>query len=147
MPKLSQYFLRGGFLCLALGLVPGGLILLQKGTGWYPSLWVLLPGHIYLVLIGGLSQITLGMSYWMLPRLEQGRGRGRTGLAWSSYLMLNSALLLMISHPLLEMLWGPWVAPFAFTGTGVLQSGAAVAFVLHTWPRIRPGTVAPGRSR
>jgi len=53
MPILSRCFLRGGLLCLAIGMVPGGLILLQKGTGWFPVLWVLLPAHTYLVLIGG----------------------------------------------------------------------------------------------
>ena len=31
MPTLSRCFLRGGLLCLAIGMIPGGLILLQKG--------------------------------------------------------------------------------------------------------------------
>ena len=62
MPTLSRCFLRGGFLCLALGLLPGGIILLQKGTGWLPFAWVLLPAHTYLVLIGGISQRLSGNS-------------------------------------------------------------------------------------
>ena len=72
MPTLSRCFLRVGLLCLAIGMVPGGLILLQKGTGWFPVLWVLLPAHTYLVLIGGLSQCTLGVCYWIFPRFEGG---------------------------------------------------------------------------
>lgn len=141
MPTLSQYFLRGGFLCLAIGLIPGGLILLQKGTGWYPSLWVLLPAHTYLVLIGGLSQITLGMMYWILPRVDQ--TRSRSWLAWSSYSMLNAALLLMISHPLWELFGDARATALTFTGAGLLQSGAALTFVLHSWPRIRSATLVP----
>ena len=60
MPKLSQYFLRGGFICLAVGMLAGGLILVQKGTGRFPDLWVLLPAHIYLVLVGGVTQCAFG---------------------------------------------------------------------------------------
>ena len=106
MPTPSRCFLRGGLLCLAIGMIPGGLILLQKGTGWFPALWVLLPAHIYLVLIGGLSQCTLGVCYWIFPRFDGGASRGNTTLAWCSYIMLNAALGLVVLHPLLQVLYG-----------------------------------------
>jgi hypothetical protein len=122
-------------------LIPGGLILIQKGTGWFPALWVLLPAHTYLVLIGGMGQLTLGMCYWILPRFDGGVSRGNTTLAWSSYAMLNGALALVIVHPLCEMLGGTLATALVFTGAGILQSGAALTFVLHIWPRIRPATV------
>lgn len=139
MPKLSRCFVRGGILSLAIGLIPGGLILIQKGTGWFPAFWVLLPAHTYLVLIGGMGQFTLGMCYWVLPRLDGG-ARGHTALAWSSYFLLNSALALIIVHPLLEVWGGTMAATLAFTSAGILQSAAALTFVLHIWPRIRPAT-------
>ena len=106
MPTLSRCFLRGGLLCLAIGMIPGGLILLQKGTGWFPVLWVLLPAHTYLVLIGGLSQCTLGVCYWIFPRFDGGASRGNTTLAWCSYITLNAALGLVVLHPLLQVLYG-----------------------------------------
>jgi hypothetical protein len=138
MPTLSRCFLRGALLCLAIGMLPGGLILLQKGTGWFPAFWVLLPAHTYLVLIGGMSQFTLGMCYWIFPRFAGGTSRGNTALAWCSYAMLNAALGLVVLHPLLEWLFGSLAAGLAFVCAGTLQGGAALAFVLHIWPRIRP---------
>ena len=84
MPRLSRFFLRGGFICLAVGLLAGGLILVHKGSGHAPVFWVLLPAHIDLVLVGGVTQCALGVSYWMLPRLPRGRSRGNTTLAGSS---------------------------------------------------------------
>ena len=105
MPRLSRCFLRGGFICLAVGMLVGGLILVQKGTGRFPYFWVLLPAHVYLVLVGGVTQCALGVSYWILPRLV-GKGRGNTGLAWASYWALNTALLLVALHPAVEIALG-----------------------------------------
>jgi hypothetical protein len=146
MPTLSRCFLRGGLLSLAIGTIPGGLILLQKGTGWYPGLWVLLPAHTYLVLIGGLSQCALGVCYWIFPRFAGGASRGNTTLAWCSYGMFNAALGLMVLHPLLQVLYGNGAASVAFIGAGLLQGLAALTFVWHIWPRIRPSSTVARRS-
>ena len=143
MPRLSCFFLRGGFICLALGMLAGGLILLQKGTGRFPVLWVLLPAHIYLVLVGGVTQCALGVSHWILPRLARGRRRGVTALAWSSYWSLNAAIFLVAMHPAIEIAMGTGAAGAAFVCGGILHGVAAVAFTLHAWPRIRPSQ--PGR--
>jgi hypothetical protein len=143
MPTLSRCFLRGGFLCLALGMVPGGLILIQKGTGWLPYAWILLPAHIYLVLIGGISQCTLGVCYWIFPRFGGGTSRGNAVLAWLSYAMLNAALGLVVLHLPIQIFFGSVAARVAFAGAGILQSLAAVTFVLHIWPRIRASTPTP----
>lgn len=145
MPALSRCLLRGGFLCLAFGLLPGGLILLQKGTGWLPVAWVLLPAHTYLVLIGGLSQLTLGVCYWIFPRLDGGASRRNTTLAWFSYALLNAALGLVIFHLPIQVLCGAMAAHLAFVAAGILQSLAALAFVLHLWPRIRASEAMPRR--
>ena len=121
----------------------GGIILLQKGTGGLPFAWVLLPAHIYLVLIGGISQFTLGVCYWIFPRFGGGASRGNTTLAWFSYAMLNAALGLVIFHLPIQMLCGSAAANLAFAGAGILQSLAALAFVLHIWPRIRASEATP----
>ena len=143
MPALSRCFLRGGLLCLACGMLLGGIILLQKGTGGLPFAWVLLPAHIYLVLIGGISQCALGVCYWIFPRFGGGASRGNTTLAWFSYAMLNAALGLVIFHLPIQMLCGSTAANLAFAGAGILQSLAALAFVLHIWPRIRASEAMP----
>jgi hypothetical protein len=57
--------------------------------------------------------------------------------------MLNAALGLVVLHPLLQVLSGDGAANMAFVGAGVLQGLAALTFVWHIWPRIRPsGTMA-----
>lgn len=143
MPRLSRFFLRGGFICLAVGMLAGGLILFQKGTGRFPAFWILLPAHIYLVLVGGVTQCALGVSYWILPRLAAGKGRGNTALAWFSYGALNTAILLIVLHPAVEIALGVLAAGATFVCGGILQGVAAIAFTLHAWPRIRPSQASP----
>jgi hypothetical protein len=123
----------------------GGIILLQKGTGGLPLAWVLLPAHIYLVLIGGLGQLTLGVCYWIFPRVGGNASRRNTTLAWFSYALLNAALGLVIFHLPIQMLCGAMAANLAFAAAGILQSLAALAFVLHIWPRIRASEATPHR--
>jgi len=132
--------------CLAVGILFGGVLLLHKGTGWLPWAWVLLPAHIYLVLIGGISQVTLGVCYWIFPRFGGGASRGRSWFAWGSYAVLNAALGLVICHPLIELLLGAVTATWAFAAAGMLQGLAALAFVLHIWPRIRASAATPRRA-
>ena len=142
MPKLSRLFLRSGFICLAVGMLVGGLILVQKGIGRFPFFWILLPAHVYLVLVGGVMQCALGVSYWILPRLP-GRGRGNTALAWAGYWSLSTAILLIALHPAAEALMGAVAGDATFVCGGLLQGVAAVAFAWHAWPRIRASS-APG---
>jgi hypothetical protein len=145
MPTLSRYFLKGGFLCLAIGMLAGALILVQKGTGRFPMLWILFPAHTFLVMVGGMSQCALGVCYWIFPRLHGGDPPGRQRLAWVSYGTLTAAIILITLHPLIELELGSAAATTAFRGAGVLQAAAALAFVIHIWPRIRASDATPRR--
>lgn len=145
MPTLSRWFLKGGCVCLAIGALAGTLILVHKGTGRFPTLWILLPAHTYLMVVGGISQCAMGVCYWILPQCEEGKSGGVTWLAWGSYATLNGAIVLIACHPLLQVLLGASAATIAFRGAGMLQGVAALAFVLHIWPCLRPSSSTPCR--
>jgi hypothetical protein len=59
--------------------------------------------------------------------------------------MLNAALGLVVLHPLLQGLYGDVAANAAFASAGTLQGLAALTFVWHIWPRIRPSTTVARR--
>ena len=85
-----------------------------------------------------MTQFTLGMCYWIFPRFDGGVSRGNTTLAWASYWLLNIAIGLVVFHPLFQEFLGPVASGLVFTGAGLLQAAAALTYVLHIWPRIRP---------
>jgi hypothetical protein len=146
MPRLSCWFIRAALLHLTLGAVFGGLILSAKGMpvvlGWA---WRLLPAHIQLMVGGWLLQLTLGMGYWILPRLNGTGERGRAGWAWASFIALNGGvagaagvfvLRGVVSSPLMDALL------VLAAASQVLALGA---FVTHAWPRVQPSFASQQR--
>jgi hypothetical protein len=52
----------------------------------------------------------------------------------------------VVLHPLLQELYGDMATNVAFAGAGALQGLAALTFVWHIWPRIRPSATVARRS-
>jgi len=137
MPTLSRYFVRSALICMAVGFTLGGLILAAKGGTVDVRVWALLPVHLALLLNGWLVQLSIGVAYWILPRIHLGERR-RRGLAWSAFALLQIGLALTLISGL--DLWWP-EAGRLFAPSLVLQLIAIVLFALHAWPRIRPAMV------
>ena len=132
MPRLSCWFVRAALIHLALGFTLGSLLLFNKGVPLHPLVWRLLPAHIEFLLLGWTAQLALGVAFWILPRFRGSRGDDRP--AWAAFVLLNAGVWLAGAGASLA---APAVIPFL--GRAV-EVGAAVAFAVHAWPRIRPLT-------
>ena len=134
MPRLSCWFIRSALIHFALGITLGGLILWHKGIPLQPFLWRLLPLHIEILLFGWVVQLVMGVGFWIFPRFWRSRGDERP--AWLAFWLLNSGLWLAGGASLLGL-------PIWTIALGrVAEFGAALAFALHAWPRIKPpGTI------
>ncbi len=130
MPRLSVWFIRAALIYLAVGITMGGLILAHKGIPLHPLLWRLLPTHIEFLLFGWIVQLVMGVGFWIFPRFFRSRGNQKP--AWVAFGLLNLGILLTAFG-----LWLSYSPLLSFFGR-VAQTGAAVAFVAHAWPRIKP---------
>jgi hypothetical protein len=139
MPRLSCWFIRAALLYLGTGVFAGGLILSAKGypgtLGWS---WMLLAAHVEVLIAGWVIQLTLGMAYWILPRLDGQGNRGRPLLAWSSFILLNSAVVGTTALLLLRAFLPHVGLDLLLATLGLLHPLALAAFVGHAWPRVRP---------
>ncbi len=147
MPRLSCWFIRAALLHLALGVVFGGLMLSAKGfppaLGWA---WLLLQAHIQVLVGGWMIQLTLGMAYWILPRLNPAGDRGSPGWAWTSFVALNTGVVASAVLLIIRTFWrAAWLDGLLIVAA-LLQVLAIVAFVRHAWPRVRP-TILPAQLR
>jgi hypothetical protein len=137
MPLLSRCFVRSALVCLAVGFTIGGLILASKGGAADPRFWDWLPEHIILLLFGWLVQLTLGVAYWILPRMNLA-DRGRQRWAWAACVASQIGIgLLLLS---LLRLWIPVAGDF-FVLAVFVQAAAVVFFVVHAWPRVHAAIV------
>jgi hypothetical protein len=130
VPRLSCWFIRAALIYLALGFTLGSLLLFHKGVPLHPLVWRLLPAHVEFLLLGWTAQLALGVAFWVLPRFGGSRGDERP--AWAAFVLLNAGVWLAGAGASLA---APAVIPFLGRAAEV---GAALAFAVHAWPRIRP---------
>lgn len=131
MPPLSQWAIRAALIYFLVGLTLGMLMLMNKGTRIDPSLWRLLPAHVEFLLMGWVAQLALAVAHWIVPRFRGGE-YGRLPLAWLSVVLLNAGVLLAGGG---SMLGAP---EWALLTGRLLEGGAAIAFAIYIWPRVRP---------
>ena len=130
MPRLSVWAIRSALVYLALGVTCGALLLANKGVSLSPLVWRLLPVHIEFLLMGWILQLIMGVGFWILPRFHSARGNVRA--AWLAYVLLNMGVLLAGLGPTLG------ASQFVALLGRSAEAGAALAFALHAWPRVKP---------
>lgn len=137
MPKLSRWFIKIGMLYLAVGLLMGGVLLLQPVVGWSPSLQAFRPVYLHFLFIGWVTQLIMGVGYWMFPKRSKENPRGSERVGWAVLILLNVGLVLRaIGEPL--MMLAPqaqigWIVAFA----SMFLLLAGWGFIFNTWSRIK----------
>ncbi len=131
MPRLSRLFIRAALVYLFLGFTFGALILSNKGLPFAPLIWALLPAHIEFMLSGWLTQLALGVAFWILPRFASNQPRGDERWTWVAFILINLGILAFALSPLVVLSWLQLLAR-------ALQTLGLMAFVLGNWQRIYP---------
>ncbi len=129
MPRLSRWAIRLALGYLLLGFTIGAMVLINKGIGWWPWIWRLLPAHQEFLVLGWTTQLALGVAYWIFPRYR-GNVRGNPTLAVLAVGGLNAGVWFVALAPWLGASW-------TVAGRG-LEGLAVTLFVLYAWPRVKP---------
>jgi hypothetical protein len=150
MPVTSRVFVKASIVYLCLGAVLGALMFINR---YFPlGSWAayLRISHIQLLIVGWLTQLILGVAWWLFPPLQIGlrsdaplpvrRGqsqRGNEPLFWVTFVCLNAGILLRaIFDPLYS--WTRAGALGFLAGiSGLFLLLAAVSFVANMWSRVR----------
>ena len=137
MPTLSRWFIKLGMVYFALGLMMGAAMLAQPAMGWSPMLQVLRPVYLHFLFIGWVSQLIMGVGYWMFPKLTKEKPRGSERLGWAVLIMLNVGLVMRaIGEP--AMVIAPqWKLGWVLATASMLLLFAGWGFILNSWGRIK----------
>ncbi|HIE56810.1 MAG TPA: hypothetical protein EYP88_01070 [Anaerolineales bacterium] len=136
MPKLTRWYIKFSLVYLLAALLIA--VMLAGRTLWtLPAvLAALSPVYFHLFMVGWVSELIIGVVFWLFPTLTSEKKRGNEALAWAVFWMLNAGLLLrVISEPVLTS--APW-AGGVLAVSAVLQWLAGMGFVYLTWGRVRP---------
>ncbi|WP_119071142.1 cbb3-type cytochrome c oxidase subunit I [Aggregatilinea lenta] len=132
MPVLARWYIKAGLVYFVLALVAG--VVLAVHPAWAGRLR---PVYVHLLTVGWITQLIIGVGYWMFPKVTKARPRGSERLGWASFVLLNAGLILRaIGEPRVASGMQPefgWVVALS----AVLQVIAGWLFVINTWPRIK----------
>jgi hypothetical protein len=137
MPTLSRWFIKIGMLYFAVGLMMAGMLLAQPVMGWSAKLQVLRPVYLHFLFIGWVSQLIMGVGYWMFPKYSKDQARGNEKLGWAVLVLLNLGLILRtIGEPAMAL------TPQAGLGWMLVAASlclllAGWGFIYNTWGRIK----------
>ena len=137
MPFISRLFIRTSLAYLIAALVVGLLLALGPIQLLPMAIAVLNPVYFHLFMVGWVTQLIVGVAYWMFPKFSRTQPRGSATLAGITYFCLNLGLLLRaVAEPTLALNptgdWG-WVLALA----ALLQWLGGVTFVVNTWPWVK----------
>jgi len=137
VPVLSRWFIKTAFIYFALGMIMGMALLLQPVLGLPNSIQSLRPVYLHFIFIGWVTQLIMGVGYWMFPKYTKEKPRGNAWLAWLVYAMLNLGMVFRtIGEPLvmLDPLGGMgWT--LAAASTFLLIAGWG--YIILVWGRIK----------
>lgn len=137
MPLLTRWFIKVAMVYLVAALLVGTILAVRSLWTLPPMLAALSPIYFHLFMVGWVTQLILGVIYWMFPKYNKERPHRSEGLWYVTFWLLNVGLLLrVVSEPLQTLqpvaLWG-WLLALS----AVLQWVAGLVFVFNSWSRIK----------
>ena len=137
MPLVTRYFIKTSLVFFVAALLCGFLLALRPFIKLPNFVIGLTPVYFHLFMVGWVTQIIIGVAFWMFPKFTKEKPRGSQMLAWSTYVLLNGGLLLrVVAEPANAIqAWMGWGRLLALSA--LLQWLGGLAFVANTWPRIK----------
>jgi hypothetical protein len=131
MPRLVRWSIRTALIYFVLALAAGLLLAIP-----IVKIPALTPVYFHLLMVGWVTQLIIGVAYWMFPRYSKESARGAEWLGPTIYILLNVGLILRILGEPLQgsgIAWAGWLLAIS----AVLQVVAGWLFVAAMWPRVR----------
>lgn len=137
MPRLTRVFIKTGLVYFMVALAMGLLMFAQPLFDLPPVVGTLRPVQLHLLMVGWVTQLILGVVYWMFPKESRERPRGSETLAWAVLWLLNAGLILRAVFEPLIVVRPDLNAGWMLTLSALLQLVAGWTFVFNTWRRVK----------
>jgi hypothetical protein len=137
MPTLSRWFIKIGMLYFTIGLLMMTALMVQPVFGWSSRVQVLRPVAFHLLVIGWITQLIMGIGYWMFPKQSKERPRGSERMGWAILIMLNLGLILRsIGEPAVVLLPDAKLG-WTLAAASLFLLLAGWGFIANSWGRIK----------
>jgi hypothetical protein len=94
------------------------------------------PVYFHLLMVGWVTQLIIGVAYWMFPRYSKDSPRGPEWLGYTIYALINVGLVLRIIGEPMQASGIAWAGGLLAI-SAVLQLIGGWVFVGMMWPRVK----------
>jgi len=137
MPILTRLWIKTALVYFILALLLGILLAAQAAGIFHLPVQGLFPSYIHFLAVGWISQLIIGVVFWMFPKYTMENPRRSDALGWFTYFSLNLGLLFrLIGEPLHATTKADW-AGWLMAASATLLFAAGTAFVINTWGRVK----------
>lgn len=135
MLTLHRLFIKTALVYFLLGIAMGAFLLMNKAWPEVKIPYVFITLHNHILTVGFILMMIMGVAYWMFPRLPFTRveAMASDALAWASYFLLNSGLILRV---VFEPLQSHGFARALLVLSGITQFLGILMFVFAIWKRV-----------
>ena len=137
MPLLARLYIKTALFYFAAALAMAAMIALQPVLGLSSDIAVFRPVYMHLLVVGWITQLIIGVVFWMFPKFSKERPRGSERLAWAVYFLLNVGLAIRAFAEPLHSLRPELQAGWLLVLSAILQFAAAWGFIANTWGRVK----------
>jgi hypothetical protein len=137
MPTLTRWYVKTALVYFIVALGVAVLLAARNLLRLPPLVDTLGPPYLHLLLIGWMTQLIMGIVFWMFPKYSREQPRHSEGAAWAVYAMLNIGLLLRAIGEPANTLRTERVWDYLLLISAMLQWLAGLVFVANTWGRVK----------
>jgi hypothetical protein len=137
MPTLTRLYVKTSLVYLAAALLLALVFALAQATTLPALLAAAGPVYFHLFLVGWVTQLIMGIVFWMFPKQSRERPRGSERLAAVVYGLLNAGLVLRVVGEPARAVSPAALWIWLLAASALLQWLAGVGFVANTWGRVK----------
>lgn len=135
MPALSRWFIKTGLIYFVSSFILGVALKIPSIYERWSVMPAMTPVYFHLFMIGWITQIIIGVSWWMFPAQSRENPRGSERAGWTVYFLINVGLLMrVIGEPLVYI--HPEESIPLLISAGLLWIGGVVYAAL-IWKRVK----------
>lgn len=137
MPTLVRWYIKSSFACFVAAMLMSVALTARPALSLPAAIGALGAVYVHFLTVGWLTQLIMGVAYWMFPKYSKARPRRSERLGWAAYALLNAGLLLRLVGEPLTAAQPESGAGWLLALSAAVQALAGWAFVVNTWARIK----------
>lgn len=135
MPTLSRWFIKTGLVYFIVSFVLGVALKIPSVSESWIFMPAMSPVYFHLFMIGWITQIIVGVSWWMFPAMSRENPRGSERAGWFVYFCINAGLLTRAIGEPLVYVYPDEPIPL-LVSAGLLWLGG-IGYAALIWKRVK----------